>query len=173
MSNDTETIVPWGNDKTFKIGTPAEFTDNEISSFVELLDKQNKVHNPSENKVRRCKFIAIGFSFGNPVAIGAIKMKTAFDFGANKGNLPDLANDYEWEVGYFYTEPEMEGRGFSSALLSQLLIKYGNGNLMATTEIREGNRMIDSLEHRQFKQIGSTWKSTKSGNDLRLFLRNK
>lgn len=170
---DTGTLVPWVNDKSFKIGAPSDFTEDEISSFVELLEKQNKVHDPSISKVKRCKLIGIGFSWGNPVAIGAIKPKTPSDFGASKANLPDLAKDYDWEVGYFYTEPEMEGRRFSSALLSQLLNKYGNGNLMATTEIREGNRMIDSLEHRQFKRIGAAWKSSKSGNDLRLFLRDQ
>jgi len=170
---DTGTLVPWVNDKSYKVGKPSDFTDDEISSFTELLDKQNKVKDPSEQKVRRCKLLAIGFSWGKPVAIGAIKPKTASDFSANKANLPDLSKEYEWEIGYFYTAPEYEGRRFSSALLSQLITKHGESNLMATTEIREGNRMINSLEHRQFKQVGATWKSAISGNDLRLFLRDQ
>ncbi|MES2808054.1 MAG: hypothetical protein V4619_05495 [Bacteroidota bacterium] len=170
---DTGTLVPWVNDKTYKVGKPSDFTDDEISTFLELLEKQNKVNDPSEQKIKRCKLIAIGYSWEKPVAIGAIKPKTASDFTAAKANLPDLAKDYDWEVGYFYTEPAFEGRRFSSALLSQLLTKYGDGNLMATTEIREGNRMVDSLEHRRFRQVGATWKSAISNNDLRLFLREK
>ncbi|WP_316763674.1 hypothetical protein [Pedobacter aquatilis] len=168
---DTGEPVPWVNDKSFKVGKPADFTDEEISDFVELLEKQNKVLDPTENKVKKCKLLAMGFSWGRPVAIGAIKQKTASDFTSAKANLPDLAKDYDWEVGYFFTEPEYQGKGFSTVIFNQLLKEYGKGRLMATTEIREGNTMIHSLEHRSFKQVGSTWKSIKSGNDLRLFLR--
>jgi len=169
---DTGELVPWVNDKTFKIGKPSDFTNEEISDFVELLEKQNKVHDPTEAKVKRCKLIGMGFSWGQPVAIGAIKPKTASDFTQAKANLPELAKDFEWEVGYFFTEPKFEGKSFSSTILNQLLTDFGSGRLMATTEIREENRMIKSLEHRGFQQSGQTWKSTKSGNNLRLFLRN-
>ncbi|WP_316789648.1 hypothetical protein [Pedobacter frigoris] len=169
---NTGTLVPWENDKSFKIGKPTDFTDEEISDFVELLEKQNKVRDPTENKIKKCKYLAIGFSWGKPVAIGAIKPKTASDFTPAKANLPELAKDYEWEVGYFFTELQFQGRGFSSIIFNQLLEEYGSGRLMATTEIRQENTMINSLERRRFKQVGSTWKSIKSENDLRLFLRD-
>lgn len=169
---DTGELVPWMNDKTFKIGKPSDFTDEQISDFVELLEKQGKVKDPSENRVKRCKYLAMGFSWGRPVSIGAIKQKTAIDFTPAKANLPELAKDYEWEAGYFFTEPEFQGKGFSSMILNQLLALYGSGRLMASTEIREGNTMINSLERRNFKQVGSIWKSVTSGNDLRLFLRD-
>jgi len=162
-----------GDEITFKIGNPTDFTADEISFFVALLEKQDKVHDPSAAKVRRCKLLGMAFSAGKSIGIGAIKKKTASDFWPAKANLPEMANDFDWEVGYFFTEPGSEGKRISSTILSRLLVLYGNGSLMATTEIREGNRMIDSLEHRQFKQVGVTWKSTKSKNDLRLFIREK
>lgn len=171
-NRNTGTLVPWVNDRSLKIGAPSEFSEDQINSFVELLEKQGKVESPSEAKVRKCKIIAIGFSWGKPVAIGAIKPKTASDFKIGKANVPDLTKDYEWEVGYFYTEPEHEGKKFSSIILDHLMKKNGPTNLLATTEIREGNRMIYSLEHRGFKPVGSTWKSSLSGNDLRLFLKD-
>ncbi|WP_316776580.1 hypothetical protein [Pedobacter antarcticus] len=169
---NTGVLVPWVNDQSFKIGKPSKFTDDEINSFVELLEKQNKVLDPTVAKIKRCKLIGMGFSWGQPVAIGAVKPKTQSDFGMAKANLPELANDYEWEVGYFFTEPGHEGKRFSSTILNHLLKSFGEGRLMATTEIREGNNMINSLENRRFKQVGATWKSVKSGNDLRLFLRD-
>lgn len=169
---NTGVLVPWVNDQSFKIGKPVDFTNDEISSFVELLEKQNKVQNPTEAKIKQCKFLAIGFSWGRPVAIGAIKKKTLSDFGPTKANLPELEKDFEWEAGYFFTEPDYEGKGFLSTIFNLLLTKFGEGRLMASTEIREGNRMIESLEHRGFKQIGNMWKSTISGNDLGLFLRD-
>lgn len=169
---NTGTIVPWINDKSFKIGEPSEFTEEQIASFVELLEEQGKVHNPSVEKVKRCKLIAMGFSWGKPVAIGAIKPKTATDFGADKANLPDLANDYDWEAGYFYTHPEHQGKGFSSMIFKHLLKLYGKQNLMATTEIRDGNSMINILQSEGFKQTGQAWESTLSDNELRLFLKD-
>jgi len=169
---NTGILVPWVNDKSFKIGKPSDFTNDQITSFVELLEQQGKIHSPSEAKVKKCKLIAMGFSWGKPVAIGAIKPKTASDFGASKANLPDLAKDYDWEAGYFFTHPEHESKGFASIIFTQLLKLYGKANLMATTEIREGNRMINSLKSRGFKQTGAAWKSTLSGNQLRLFLKN-
>ena len=159
------------DDVTYKIGNPSDFTADEIRLFVELLKRQNKVHDPSEIRVKGCKLLGMAFSSKKPIGIGAIKKKTVSDFGQAKANLPNIATQFEWEVGYFFTDTESEGKGVSSTILSRLLLKYGDGKLMATTEIREGNRMIDSLEHRQFKQVGATWKSTKSHNDLRLFIR--
>lgn len=169
---NTGILVPWKNDKSFKIGEPSDFTEDQIHSFIDLLEQQGKINNPSEAKVKKCKLIAMGFSWGKPVAIGAIKPKTESDFGVSKANLPDLAKEYDWEAGYFFTHPEYEGKGFLSIIFTQLLKLYGKANLMATTEIRDGNHMIRSLESRGFKQAGTAWKSSLSDNELRLFLKN-
>ncbi len=168
---DTGVPVPWTDDQTFKVGKPSDFSEEEIGSFVELLEQQNKVLDPTETKVKRCKLIAIGFSWGRPVAIGAIKPKTPSDFTATKSNLPERAADFDWEIGYFYTDPDFEKKKFSSTIFDRLLKEYGKGRLMATTEIRDGNRMVNILERRRFKQVGAGWKSKLSDNELRLFLR--
>ncbi|MCZ4222901.1 HEPN domain-containing protein [Pedobacter rhodius] len=169
---NTGVLVPWVNDQIFKVGKPKDFGNDELESFLELLIRQNKVKNPTIAKLKSCKTLAIGYSWELPVSIGAIKKKTESDFGVKKADLPALAKEYEWEIGYFYTEPDFEGRKFSSAIMDRLLKDY-NGKLMATTEIKEGNRMITSLESRLFKRMGKTWKSEINGNDLQLFLRGE
>ncbi|WP_286753522.1 MULTISPECIES: GNAT family N-acetyltransferase [Sphingobacterium] len=165
-------IVPWANSKKFKIGPPSEFKETEIESFLDLLQTQAKVKNPSLDRIRNCKLIAIGYDWNTPISIGAIKPKTKSDFTENKANLLEEADKYEWEIGYFFTDPEFQGKGYSSQILKELLNKYGKGNLMATTEMRENNAMIYLLEKHGFLRKGNPWKSAISGKDLNLYLRN-
>ncbi|MNG96506.1 hypothetical protein D3C79_555750 [compost metagenome] len=165
-------IVPWANSKKFKIGPPSEFKDTEIESFLDLLLVQNKVENPTLDRIRNCKLIAIGYDWDIPVSIGAIKPKTKSDFTASKANLIDEADKYDWEIGYFFTDPDYQGKRYSSYIFKELLKIYGRGNIMASTEIRENNTMIHILEKHGFLRKGNAWNSSISGNKLRLFLRN-
>lgn len=154
----------------YKIGEPDSFSSNEKSIFLNLLIKQNKVLNPTIEKIDRCKFLGTASFEGKAVAIGAIKPKTSSDFQEPKANLPDLSDHYRWEIGYFYTLPKYEGNHISTAIFNSLMQKYGAGNLMATTEIREENRMVNMLLNRGFKKAGKTWVSIKSGMPIQLFL---
>lgn len=165
-------IVPWANSKKFKIGPPSEFKDTEIESFLDLLLIQNKVKNPTLDRIRNCKLIAIGYEWDIPVSIGAIKPKTKSDFTEKKANLIDEAYKYDWEIGYFFTDPDFRGKKYSSYIFKELLKIYGRGNIMASTEIREDNTMIYILEKHNFFRKGNAWNSSISDNELRLFLRN-
>lgn len=154
-----------------KIGSPEIFSSLEIASFLQLLIQQDKVVNPSIAKITRCKILAAGFVADEMVCIGAIKQKTASDFTEAKANLPELINFFEWEIGYFFTKPNYEGNRCSSQLLDSLINGYGSDNLMASTEIRDGNRMINALENRNFVQMGQGWSNSKGTETLRLFLK--
>lgn len=155
----------------YKIGHPGEFSAAEIGAFLRLLIKQDKVHDPSAEKLSRCKLLAIAIDGTEVVAIGAVKPKTPSDFQTHKADLAALSKQYHWEIGYFFTEPAFEGRKISSSIVDSLLKICGSRNLMASTEVREGNRMINLLENRGFKKSGKTWTSTKSGEQLALYLR--
>ncbi len=157
----------------YKFGSPAAFSEYDIESFLTLLKKQGKIENPVRWKIMRCRLLGAGFVEDNMVCIGAIKPRTFSDFTAAKANLPNLADLFDWEVGYFYTEPKYEGNKYSSGILDGLITHYGTGNLMASTEIREGNRMINSLQNRGFVENGNSWTSVKSSASLRLFLKYK
>ena len=159
-------------DISYKFGSPDTFSIDEINSFLSLLRKQGKIENPTKWKLMRCKHLGAGCIDGNMICIGAIKPKTKSVFGPKKANLPEIGASIEWEIGYFFTESLYEGNGYSSKIFDGLLSKFGNDNLMAITEIKEGNKMINSLENRGFVQQGNSWAGANGNENLRLFLKH-
>lgn len=67
----------------------------------------------------------------------------------------------------------MSKYNLSSGILDGLITRYGTENLMVSTEIREDNRMINSLHNRGFVANGNSWNSVKGNARLRLFLKYK
>ena len=108
---------------------------------------------------------------GAAVAIGGIKKKTDSDFSEGKAGVPDLAEAFDWELGYLYTEAEQCGRGIASTITRLLVDAYGHGNLMASTEIAANPAMVRILEKLGFRLYGKPWKSSIHDNYLGLFLK--
>jgi len=109
---------------------------------------------------------------GEPVAIGAIKTKTASDFSEGKSGLGEhLAAAFDWELGYLYTERKFEGQGIATNIVRCLLRAYGRGNLMASTEISVNPTMVKILEKQGFRMFGKPWQSRRHDGYLGLFLR--
>lgn len=138
---------------------------------AKMLEEQQKVKAPYDGKADRCKFICIVTDNEIPIAIGAIKKKTKKDFNTAKGNLAEYADKFEWELGYMYVKREYEGQGIATTIVKELLTQFGEGNLMASTEITENPGMVKVLKKFGFSHYGKTWKSVKHENDLGLFLK--
>ncbi len=155
---------------SFKIGPPSEFTEDEKLAFVDLLNQQGKVVDPSLLKLNSCKLLAVSFLDNNFVSIGAIKRKTASDFGPTKADLPGLRDQFDWELGYCFTPPEYTGNGYSSEIVEKLIEAAGKIKLIASTEV-SGSSMRGILERNGFKQKGKIWPSGIHGGELGLFLR--
>jgi GNAT superfamily N-acetyltransferase len=149
----------------------AEIDDSVRTSFAELLRKQGKVKGDLATKADRCKLVCIARIDGAVVAIGAIKPKTASDFASEKAGVADLSSDFEWELGYLYTERDYSGRGIGTNVTRLLVEAYGKGNLMASTEITANPAMVRILEKQGFRLFGKPWKSEIHANYLGLFLR--
>lgn len=146
--------------------------DNAIrSTFAEKLGKQNKVGGNLAKKADRCKLVCLVNVDGTAVAIGGIKEKTQSDFGRGKADIPELASEFQWELGYLYTEPEHQGRGIGSNVARLLIESYGKGHLMASTEVTANPGMVRILERHGFRLFGKPWKSGIHSNYLGLFLR--
>ena len=107
------------------------------------------------------------------VAIGAIKRKTQSDFSPEKAGLQELSSDFEWELGYFYTQEKYVGQGIASMIAKLLIEEFGEGNLMASTEITANPAMVNILQKNGFRLFGKPWKSGIHENDLGLFLKFK
>ena len=146
-----------------------EIDDSVRTSFAETLRKQGKVKGDLLRKADRCKLLCVVKVDGEVIAIGGIKQKTASDF--TKARMPELSNEFDWELGYLFTDSEYTGRGIASNVARLLIETYGQGNLMASTEIAANPAMVRILESHGFRLFGKPWRSGIHGKYLGLFLK--
>lgn len=157
----------------YSIISNSEINDAHIKCFADLLKEQNKVEGPLNEKAKRCKIICIVSNEKETIAIGGIKPKTKSDFSENKANLILWESDFQWELGYIYTNPQFTKKGIASNIVRMLLDNYGLGNIMASTEISKNPGMVKILERNGFRHYGKPWKSKIHENYLGLFLNYK
>lgn len=155
----------------FEVLAKNQLDKTHRSIFAEMLKKQGKVQGDLSTKADRCKFICIAMVNSDVAAIGAIKEKTASDFTNEKAGIPELSKDIDWELGYLFTEPKHRGRKLASFITRILIRKFGDGNLMASTEISANPGMVKILEQNGFRLYGKPWKSVIHNNYLGLFLK--
>ncbi|ECD9465476.1 MULTISPECIES: GNAT family N-acetyltransferase [Enterobacteriaceae] len=157
----------------YQIVERENITDQLNGVFSKMLKAQNKVRGNLKEKAYRCKLICFVYSNSEPVAIGAIKQKTKSDFSVSKADLMSREAEFDWELGYIYTAPLFARKGIAGEIINKLLNLYGDGNLMATTEVSKNPAMVHLLERNGFTLSGKKWKSTIHDNYLGLYLRNK
>ncbi len=151
----------------------ANLTNIEREIFADLLRLQDKVRGDLSEKADRCKFICITSIDDESVAIGGIKKKTVSDFSVEKANLSEIANQFEWELGYLFTKPNYTKMGIASNIVRLLIKEFGDDNLMTSTEISKNPTMVKMLESNGFRHYGKPWKSDIHENYLGLFLKYK
>lgn len=155
----------------YRILQRAEINDSVRRTFAAMLKKQGKVEGDLATKADRCTLICLAKVDGEVVAIGAVKRKTPSDFSQEKAGIPHLASEFDWELGYLYTEENFRGRGVASTVARLLVETYGKGNLMASTEIAANPGMVRILERLGFRLFGTPWKSGIHDSYLGLFLK--
>ncbi len=156
---------------TYEIIRRENLTNEHRKELGKALEKQNKVIGDKYQKADRCKLICFAKIGNKVVGTGGIKIKMELTFSEQKANLPELNEQFEWELGYLYTSERYRRKGIISQIVSHLIEKHGEGNLMATTEVKENPAMVKTLEKNGFLRNGSTWKSKIHGNDLGLYLK--
>ena len=158
---------------TYHIIDKKDFDDTHRKILADMLKQQGKVKRPFDQRIDRCKLLCIANVENNVAAIGAIKQKTPSDFSDEKAGLPELSNYFKWELGYFYTKERYIGQGIASMIAKLLIKEYGEGNLMASTEITANPAMVHILQKNGFRLFGKPWKSDIHENYLGLFLKFK
>ena len=157
----------------FEVVDSSQLEKGHRSLFSEMLKEQGKVEGDLSKKADRCKYICLAKVDGAVAAVGAIKKKTASDFTDAKAGVPELSNDFQWELGYLFTDAKYQGRHLASSITETLIRNFGDGNLMASTEIKANPRMVKILERNGFRLYGKPWKSAIHENYLGLFLKYK
>lgn len=157
----------------FRLIYKDQLKDTDRRIFANLLKKQGKVKGELIKKADRCKFICIVSKDNIPISIGGIKNHSKSDFNTEKANLSELESEFEWELGYLFTDERFNKQGIGNFVVSTLLKEYGDKNLMASTEISKNPAMVRILEKNGFRQYGELWKSGIHSNYLGLFLKFK
>jgi len=155
----------------YQIFHKAEFDKKLRVLLAKMLEEQGKIQGNFNSKIDRCKLLCVATIDNNQIAIGAIKQKTSSDFDSQKAGLSDLCNDFEWELGYLYTQKDYEGHGLATNIVRLLINSYGNDNLMASTEITDNPAMVKILKKNGFRLFGKPWKSSIHNCYLGLFLK--
>lgn len=148
-----------------------KFEISHRNLFAVMLHKQGKVQGYLNTKLDRCRAICIVKIDEEVVSIGAIKQKTKSAFSIDKAGIPELAKEFEWELGYMFTDNIHEGLGIASEVARLLIDNLGRENLMASTELIANPAMVHILEKNGFKSYGKPWKSELHSNNLSLFLK--
>ncbi|HIF9499313.1 TPA: GNAT family N-acetyltransferase [Photobacterium damselae] len=160
----------------FEVVDKTDLQDHHRKLLADMLQRQGKVRGKREQlltKADRCKSICIASIDGKPVAIGAIKTKTCSDFTDSKADLPQLEKEFNWELGYLFTDSNFQGQKIAGNIVQILIRHFGKENLMASTEITANPGMVKILENNGFKQFGKPWKSSIHEHFLGLFLKFK
>lgn len=162
-------MVQKKNEVEYRVIYQNSFTEIGRSLLAEFLIKQGRVQGDPYLKLDRCKWLCFALVGGQNIAVGAIKQKTPSDF--ELAELPELSRSFDWELGYFFTDPGYEGRGIAKTIASNLVEAYGEGNLMASTEFEVNPAMDKILMSHGFVRKGESWESIKTGNKLGLYLK--
>lgn|SRR5690554_1016679 len=155
----------------FQVITASEVTTSIKYSFADALKRQGKVQGDLSRKADRCKLICIARIGGELVGIGAIKPATQSAFSAEKSALSRLRAEFNWELGYLFTDPAHAAKGIGKNIARLLVDEHGKENLMASTEISANPRMVKILEALGFRHYGKSWKSAIHNNYIGLFLK--
>lgn len=155
----------------FQVFTKEEVTDSAREAFTAALGRQGKVQGDVSQKADRCKLLCIARVDNETAGIGAIKVKTRSDFSEEKANLSELSDDFDWELGYLFTDPAHTRKGIARNIAKLLADACGQENLMASTEISANPGMVRILESLGFRHYGKPWKSSIHENYIGLFLR--
>ncbi len=155
----------------FQVLTKNEINESVRETFAEALKRQGKVQGDVNEKAGRCKLLCIARIDDQVVGIGAIKVKTKSDFSEQKADLSNLANEFDWELGYLFTDPAHTRKGIAKHIAKLLVDAHGQENLMASTEVSANPGMVKILETLGFRHYGKPWKSAIHENFLGLFLR--
>lgn len=156
----------------YLVKSPKDLSQDEISQFKILLDKQGQV-DTSEGKAERCFRICLVKLDGKYIGIGALKQVYKSPF--NYAKVPEIKQIYNYELGYLFVDKDaikanLKGMGIGKYITRLLLNEIKNENVFATTEYDESNAMYYILKSYGFNRKGVTYKGKKTKKDICLMV---
>jgi|GEM_PF-2115788 len=139
----------------FVVKPPRRCNAKELAAFSQLVRKGGEVNVLFlEEGLRRA--YSLGFCFAGPQLVGVAALKHSDQGHQNdvfqRAGVPDLASQYQKEIGYVCTAEPYRGRGVCPTLVQQLL-KTTEEPVFATARV-QNKTAIRILQRFGFQPIG-------------------
>ncbi len=155
----------------YKVESPKNLKKEELNLYLSLLKEQGQIDSPSIEKIKSCPFLGMAYEDDRLIGIGAIKQVYKTPFA--KADISELADKYDFELGYIFLidEKKYRGKGIAKLLSIALLEKVNDKNVFATTEESNENPMKFLLQKLDFAKNGKTYTGANTGKQIGLYLR--
>ena len=149
---------------------PSEASEDELWDFYDMLIESGEVMSAGLMKrIKNAVYLIFMVDGDRVVGIGGVKIplesyKRKVFYGAG---VPELMDEYDYEIGWIYITPEYRGNGIFK-FIKELKRLMSGKKVFATT--REDNKIIRKVFERVgIKQLGEAYRSTISGNWIVLY----
>lgn len=116
------------------IKRPEQCTEKEKKTFIDLVisGKQN-----TESHVRNSfdELIWVGLLYDGDEIKAVSSLKDGDESVFNRAGVEDVADEYPYEVGFSFTDPNSRGKGYNTILKKKLFAKVGNRGIYSTIRI--------------------------------------
>ena len=147
---------------------PAECSNEDIQSFCKLvLDGDQVPGDGLSGRVKACLLLGFAYEGKELIAITAVKNPNEqYKNGVfmNAG-VPELSNEYPYEIGYAFTKAAFRGKGIHQQLVLALIKACGAPNFYGTTKATNVPYILKKIG---FKKTGNDY-SNDDNEVLQLF----
>ena len=155
-----------------EVSSPHGMSSQQPTTIAEFIARGGEVSLANAlSGVQRTKLLGYALDErGDIIAVTA--MKSPLDTYKVKvftaAGYPDLVNQYQYEIGYSYTDTNHRRQGLAKAISQQLLSSVG-GNIFATTR-SDNVPSKNSLSSQGLSQLGKSWTSMRGDYSLELWV---
>jgi hypothetical protein len=150
---------------------PSSLNETDLSKCVELVAKGGAVRpNDAARGFQNAQLIGLFRAANQVIAVGALKnpylnyRKGVFE----KAQASEKFGDYQFEVGYFATAPEFQGKKLAKHILSAIVSTFNDSPMFATT----GSAAMEHLlSEKGFRRDGLPYPPRVGNADLSLLIR--
>lgn len=151
---------------------PSSLSPQQLDAIGNFISQGGEVSAPNALAgVKRAELLGYATNEqGNIIAVSVLK--TPLDSYKTKvftaAGYPNLAQQYQYEKGYSYTDPNYRRQGLNSSIWAKL--SQHGGKLFATTR-SDNIASKNNLSAQGFTQLGEPWASSRGDYTLELWVR--
>lgn len=128
------------NINTF-IKKPKECTPEEKKSFIDLVTSGNQ-NTPAHVRSSFNKLVWVGLLYEDGIIRAVSSLKKGNPDIFERAQSEDDPDDYPYEVGFSFTDPDSRGKGFNKTLKKELFDKVGNKGIYATIRVTNKESIV-------------------------------